>query len=63
MPGFVNRHPPIVNDDVDYLVEDNVMDDICLSPKLDGTLGMPTFDIFVNIKISEKDNSGKMTQQ
>jgi DNA-directed RNA polymerase-5 subunit 1 len=28
-------------DDVDYLVEDNAMDDICLSPELDGTLGMP----------------------
>jgi DNA-directed RNA polymerase-5 subunit 1 len=31
-------------DDVDYLVEDNAMDDICLSPELDGTLGVPTFD-------------------
>jgi hypothetical protein len=43
MPGFVNRHPPIVNEDVDHLVEDNAMDDICLSPELDGTFGMPTF--------------------
>jgi DNA-directed RNA polymerase-5 subunit 1 len=31
-------------DDVDYLVEDNAMDDICLSPELDGTFGVPTFD-------------------
>jgi DNA-directed RNA polymerase-5 subunit 1 len=31
-------------DDVDYLVEDNAMDDICLSPKLDGTPGVPTFE-------------------
>jgi DNA-directed RNA polymerase-5 subunit 1 len=31
-------------DDVDYLVDDNAMDDICLSPGLDGTLGVPTFD-------------------
>jgi DNA-directed RNA polymerase-5 subunit 1 len=31
-------------DDVDYLVEDNAMDDICLSPELDGTLGVPTFE-------------------
>jgi DNA-directed RNA polymerase-5 subunit 1 len=31
-------------DDVDYLVEDNAMDDICLSPELDGTIGMPTFE-------------------
>jgi DNA-directed RNA polymerase-5 subunit 1 len=44
VPGFVNRHPPIVNEEVDYLVEDNAMDDICLSPELDGTLGMPTFE-------------------
>jgi DNA-directed RNA polymerase-5 subunit 1 len=44
MPGFVNRHPPIVNEDVDYLIDDNTMDDICLSPELDGTLGVPTFD-------------------
>jgi DNA-directed RNA polymerase-5 subunit 1 len=30
--------------DVDYLIGDNAMDDICLSPELDGTLGMPTFE-------------------
>jgi DNA-directed RNA polymerase-5 subunit 1 len=30
-------------DDVDYLVEDNAMDDICLSPELDEILGVPTF--------------------
>jgi DNA-directed RNA polymerase-5 subunit 1 len=30
-------------DDVDYLVEDNAMDDICLSLELDGTFGMPPF--------------------
>jgi hypothetical protein len=34
----------MVNEDVDYLVEDNAMDDICLSPELDGTLSMPTFE-------------------
>jgi DNA-directed RNA polymerase-5 subunit 1 len=44
MPGFVNRHPPTVNEDVDYLIGDNAMDDICLSPELDETLGVPTFD-------------------
>jgi DNA-directed RNA polymerase-5 subunit 1 len=32
------------SDDVDYPVEDNAMDDICLSPELDGTIGMPTFE-------------------
>jgi DNA-directed RNA polymerase-5 subunit 1 len=31
-------------DDVDYLVEDNAMDDTSLSPELDGTLGVPTFE-------------------
>jgi DNA-directed RNA polymerase-5 subunit 1 len=31
-------------DDVDYLVEDNTMDDICLSLELDGILGVPTFE-------------------
>jgi hypothetical protein len=40
----VNTHPPIVKEDVDYLVDDNAMDDTCLSPKLDETLGMPTFE-------------------
>jgi DNA-directed RNA polymerase-5 subunit 1 len=44
VPGFVNRHPPIVNEDADYLNCDNAMDDICLSPELDGTLGVPTFE-------------------
>jgi DNA-directed RNA polymerase-5 subunit 1 len=40
----VNTHPPIINEDVDCLVEDNAMDDICLSPELHGTPGMPTFE-------------------
>jgi DNA-directed RNA polymerase-5 subunit 1 len=40
----VNRHPNNVNEDVEYLAYDNAMDDICLSPELDGTLGMPTFE-------------------
>ena len=31
-------------DDVDYLVEDNAMDDICLSPEMDGTHGGSTFE-------------------
>jgi hypothetical protein len=31
-------------EEVDYLIGDNAMDDICLSPELDGTLGVPTFD-------------------
>jgi DNA-directed RNA polymerase-5 subunit 1 len=35
---------------VDYLVEDNTMDDICLSPELDGTL----LNIVLSIRTSEK---------
>jgi DNA-directed RNA polymerase-5 subunit 1 len=31
-------------EDVDYLIGDNAMDDICLLPELDRTLGMPTFE-------------------
>jgi DNA-directed RNA polymerase-5 subunit 1 len=31
-------------EEVDYLIGDDAMDDICLSPELDGTLGVPTFD-------------------
>jgi DNA-directed RNA polymerase-5 subunit 1 len=32
-------------DDVDYLVEDNAMDDICLSPELDGASEMALLNI------------------
>jgi DNA-directed RNA polymerase-5 subunit 1 len=31
-------------EDEDYLIGDNAMDDICLSPELDGILGMPIFE-------------------
>jgi DNA-directed RNA polymerase-5 subunit 1 len=31
-------------EDVDYPVEDNAMDDICLSPELDRTFDVPTFE-------------------
>lgn len=31
-------------DDVDYLVEENAVDDVCLSPEPDGTHGKPTFE-------------------
>jgi DNA-directed RNA polymerase-5 subunit 1 len=30
-------------EEVDYPIDDNAIDDICLSPELDETLGMPTF--------------------
>jgi hypothetical protein len=56
---IVNRHPLIVNEDVDYLVEDNAMDDICLSPELDGASGMPHLNITANIDTSEKGDFRK----
>ena len=31
-------------DDVDYLVEENAMDDFCLSPEMDGTHDRTTFE-------------------
>ncbi|TVU33434.1 hypothetical protein EJB05_25251, partial [Eragrostis curvula] len=31
-------------DDVDYFVEENAVDDVCLSPEPDGNLGKPTFE-------------------
>jgi DNA-directed RNA polymerase-5 subunit 1 len=37
-------------DDVDYLVEDNAMDDICLSPELDGTLVCPLLDTAESVR-------------
>jgi hypothetical protein len=40
--------------DVDYLVEDNAMDDICLSPELDGTLVCPLLNMSEGIRTSEK---------
>ena len=36
-------HIRIKMDDVDYLVEDNVRNDFCLSSEMDGTHGRTTF--------------------
>jgi DNA-directed RNA polymerase-5 subunit 1 len=46
-------------DDVDYLVEDNAMDDICLSPELDGASEMPHLNITAIIDTSEKGDFKK----
>jgi DNA-directed RNA polymerase-5 subunit 1 len=35
-------------DDVDHLVEDNAMDDICQSPELDGASEMPLLNVGKN---------------
>jgi DNA-directed RNA polymerase-5 subunit 1 len=50
-------------DDVDYLVEDNAMDDICLSPELDGASEMPHLNITTNINTTEKDDFKKIAQR
>ena len=42
---------------MDCLVDDNAMDDICLSPELDGTLGMPTFEDSLEQQVTEKSDS------
>jgi hypothetical protein len=47
---------------VDYLVEDNAMDDICLSPELDGTLECPLLNIVEDNRTSEKSEFKEMTQ-
>ena len=39
---FEECHTPTRMDDVDYLVEDNAMDDFCLSSEMDGTCGRTT---------------------
>ncbi|KAL6888501.1 hypothetical protein ACP4OV_009527 [Aristida adscensionis] len=44
-------------DDVDYLVEENAVDDVCLSPELDGTLGKPTFEDSFEEQDIQKGNS------
>ncbi|KAL5213175.1 hypothetical protein ABZP36_024022 [Zizania latifolia] len=44
-------------DDVDYLVEENEVDDVCLSPELDGTIGQSTFEDNLEDQFSRKDSS------
>jgi DNA-directed RNA polymerase-5 subunit 1 len=44
-------------DDVDYLVDDSAMDDICLSPDLDGTLGMHTLEQCHEHQVTKKGGS------
>jgi DNA-directed RNA polymerase-5 subunit 1 len=46
-------------DDADYLVEDNAMDDICLSPELDGASEMPHLNITANIDATKKSEFKK----
>jgi DNA-directed RNA polymerase-5 subunit 1 len=46
-------------DDVDYLVEDNAMDDIYLSPELNGASEMPHLNVMANIDTTEKGDFKK----
>jgi DNA-directed RNA polymerase-5 subunit 1 len=46
-------------DDVDYLVEDNTMDDIRLSPELDGASEMPHLNITANTDTTKKSHFKK----
>jgi DNA-directed RNA polymerase-5 subunit 1 len=46
-------------DDVDNLVEDNAMDDICLSPELDEASKRPHLNITANIDTTERGDSKK----
>jgi hypothetical protein len=47
---------------VGYLVEDNAMDDFCLSSELDGTHGKPTFEDDPEQQLLRRAAHGKMAQ-
>ena len=49
-------------DDVDYLVEDNAMDDFCLSSKMDGTHGRTTFEDDPEQQLPRGAANGKLAQ-
>ena len=49
-------------DDVDYLVEDNVMDDFCLSSEMDGTHGRTTFEDDPEQQLLRGAAHGKLAQ-
>ncbi|KAG8069778.1 hypothetical protein GUJ93_ZPchr0006g43953 [Zizania palustris] len=44
-------------DDVDYLVEENEVDYVCLSPELDGAIGQSMFEDNLEDQFSRKDSS------
>ena len=49
-------------DDVDYLVEDNAMDDFCLSSEMDGTHGRTTFEDDPEQQLLRRAAHGEMAQ-
>ena len=49
-------------DDVDYLVEDNTMDDFCLSSEMDGTHGRTTSEDDPEQQLLRRAAHGKLAQ-
>ena len=49
-------------DDVDYLVEDNAMDDFCLSPEMYGTHSKSTFEDNPGQQLLRRTSHGKLTR-
>ena len=49
-------------DDVDYLVEDNAMDDIFLSPEMDGTHDRTTFEDDPGQQLLRRASHGKLAR-
>ena len=49
-------------DDVDYLVEDNAMEDFCLSSEMDGTDGRTTFKDDPEQQLLRRADHRKMAQ-
>ena len=49
-------------DDVDYLVEDNAMDDFCLSSEMDGIHGRTTFEDDPEQQMLRRAAHGKLAQ-
>ena len=49
-------------DDVDYLVEDNAMDDFCLSSEMDENHGKSTFEDDLGQQLLRRAAHGKLAQ-
>ena len=47
-------------DDVDYLVEDNAMDDFCFSPEMNGTHDRTTFEDDPGKQLLRRTTHGKL---
>ena len=47
---------------MDYLVEDNAMDDFCLSPEMDGTHDKSTFEDDIGQQLPRRATHGGLAQ-